>query len=254
MRALRRINWGGIAALFLGLLAWQAAVSLWAPGQTTVAAPLDIVAVLGDSRVLLNLWEATVHTAGAALSGWGLALIVGVALGVGVGYSRRAWNSSASTIDFLRALPPVALVAPLVLIFGFSVSMEIAVVFYGCVWPILMNTALGMRQVPEHMRAVCATLRMSAAQSITRVFVPWTAPMILVGARLALSLAVILAVVTEMVGNPQGIGYQFVYYQQALNPGALYLFIVVAGVLALVLNAALVAGAKLLRPIARRAA
>ncbi|WP_165384179.1 ABC transporter permease [Leucobacter triazinivorans] len=254
MSVWRRINPSGVLVIVGFAVAWQLTVSLLAPGQSTVAGPIDVVAALGDDRVVHDLLVATAHTSLAALLGWTLALVFGVGVGAWIGYSKAAWIASASSIDVLRALPPVALIAPLVLIFGFSISMEVAVIFYGCLWPILVNTALGVRQVPRQTHEVCATLRLKRAHTLFRVTLPWAAPVILVGARLALSLAVILAVVSEMVGNPEGLGYQIVFSQQALKPGALYLYIVVAGLLALALNALLVALAGRLRPIRRRTA
>lgn len=251
MRAvLRRSSGAAVFAMFI--LVWQLAVIWFAADATTVASPAQVLATAMEPAMLAGALEATRHTVVAALIGWLLALGFGGALGLWLGSARRAWYATASSIELLRALPPIALVSPLVLVFGFSISMEIAVIFYGCLWPVLVNTALGVRQIPRQIHETAQTLQLRRPVRLLSVTLPWAAPAILVGARLAMSLAVILAVVAEMVGNPQGIGYRIVFYQQALNPGALYLYIVIAGVVAIALNAALAGLARLWAPVSPR--
>jgi ABC-type nitrate/sulfonate/bicarbonate transport system permease component len=182
--------------------------------------------------------------------GWGIALAAGVVLGSLYGLFAAARQYGGATIDLLRSLPTIALVPPAVLVFGFSLRMEIAGIVYATLWPILVNTAGGILQVPRELHDVARTFRLSPLKSAVSVVVPAALPSIIVGARLGMAVAVILAVVAEMVGNPTGLGYAMVFAQQAIDPPGMYAYIITIGLLGVALNAALVALTSLLPPVA----
>jgi len=105
---------------------------------------------------------------------------------------------------------------------------------------VLINTMGGLMGVHARLGDVGRTFRLSRAAILYKVFVPAATPAIMVGVRISLTLAVVLAVLAEMVGNPEGLGYAVVSQQQALRPDLMFVYVVVIGLLGLTLNALLV--------------
>jgi ABC-type nitrate/sulfonate/bicarbonate transport system permease component len=235
-------------AALVGL--WQLVVDTGLVTAQYIVAPSEIVGAMGDRLSSGELQENTVHTLTAVLIGWGIALVAGVALGSLFGLLRVVRQYGAATVDLLRSLPTIALVPPAVLVFGFSLNMEIAVIVYASLWPVLVNTAGGILRVPRELHDVARTLRLSPVKTAVSVIVPAATPSIIVGARLGMAVAVILAVVAEMVGNPTGLGYAMVFAQQAIDPAGMYAYIVTIGLLGVALNATLLAATSLLPPVA----
>jgi sulfonate transport system permease protein len=245
-----RVNVYGLVTLALIVGLWQVLVDSGAITAQYIVAPSEIVTAADDLLASGELQEATLHTLSAVLIGWGIALGAGIVLGALFGLVRATRTFGTATVDLLRSLPTIALVPPAVLIFGFSVRMEVSVIAWASLWPILINTAGGIAQVPRELHDVARTFRLSRLRTAVSVVIPAALPSILVGARLGMAVAVILAVVAEMVGNPAGLGYGMVFAQQAIQPAEMFAYIVTIGLLGVVLNAALVALSRLLPPIA----
>ena len=94
------------------------------------------------------------------------------------------------------------------LLFGFSTRMELFVIVLPVLWPILVGTISGVMAVPSKLYDVGHTLRLSRVQIIRKISLPAAAPIIFIGAKIArLTLALVLAIIAEMVGNPEGLGY-----------------------------------------------
>ncbi|MQA74467.1 MAG: ABC transporter permease subunit [Solirubrobacterales bacterium] len=247
---LARINLYGLVTLLALVGLWQLLVDTGVVTAQYIVAPTEIVSAAGDLLSTGELQEATVHTLSAVLIGWAIAMVAGVLLGCLFGLFRAARTYGMSTVDLLRSLPTIALVPPAVLVFGFSLRMEVAVIVYATLWPILINTAGGIAQVPRELHDAARTLRLSRSRTAASVIVPAALPAIIVGARLGMAVAVILAVVAEMVGTPEGLGYGMVFAQQAIQPADMFACIITIGLLGVVLNAAVVAVSRLLPAVA----
>jgi ABC-type nitrate/sulfonate/bicarbonate transport system permease component len=245
-----RINVYGLVTLAAVVAAWQLLVDAGLITAQYIVAPTEVVAAADDLLASGELPEATLHTLSAVLIGWGLALVLGVLLGCLLGLLRVARTYGMATVDLLRSLPTVALVPPAVLVFGFSVRMEVSVIAWAALWPILINTAGGIAQVPRELHDAARTFRLSGLRTAASVIVPAAMPSIVVGARLSMAVAVILAIVAEMAGNPAGLGYAMVFAQQAIQPADMFAYIVTIGLLGVILNAALVTASRLLPPVA----
>lgn len=238
MPARQRINGPGLltVAVLVGL--WEALVRSRVLDYQYLPAPS---AVAGGARDLLSSGElgtGLLHTLGATLLGWLAASVVGVGLGLVLGVSDTAWRWSMASIEVLRAVPPVSLVPVALLVFGFSVRMELVLIVYVSAWPVLVNTIDGVRGVRSELLDVARMLRLSRATTVRRIVVPAAMPSIVVGLRLALSLSLVLAVVAEMLGNPRGLGNALVRAQQALQPAQMFAYVLAIGVLGVALNGA----------------
>jgi ABC-type nitrate/sulfonate/bicarbonate transport system permease component len=236
-----RPNLTGLATLVGCVLAWEGAIRAGIVTFAYLPAPSAIARGAGELMATGELPEATLHTLTTVFAGWTAAVVTGVPLGLVIGSSPLLRRYTLATIEVLRPLPAIAFVPVALLRFGFSIETELVVVILPCLWPVLIATLGGVRDVHERLIDVGRTLRLSRAAVVARIVLPAATPAILVGMRLSLTLAVVLAVLAEMVGNPAGLGYGVVAQQQALRPDLMFVYVVVIGVIGLTLNALLVA-------------
>jgi ABC-type nitrate/sulfonate/bicarbonate transport system permease component len=117
--------------------------------------------------------------------------------------------------------------------------MELLVIVAPAIWPALINTMGGVAAVSERLTDVARTLRLPAAATVFKILLPAAAPSILVGARLSLTLSLIMAVAAEMIGNPVGLGYAVVREQQALHPDRMFAYVLIMGLLGVTMDAIL---------------
>lgn len=236
---LRRVNVIGLAVFVLGLLLWEAAVRSGLLDFAYLPAPSGVATGFADLLSSGELTAALAHTLGVALTGWALAGLLGVAAGAVLGLVPPVWRYTMASLEALRALPIVAFVPVGVLLYGFSARMEIVVACYAALWPILLNTISGLR-TEQRLVEVGSVLRLSRPAVLWKIRLPAATAQIVVGLRLGLSIALVLTLVAEMVGNPAGLGFLLVDKAQALQPGQMFAGVFVIGVAGIVLNAALV--------------
>lgn len=237
-RILRRVNWLGLGTLALLVGVWEAVVGSGTLEYEFLPAPSAIAGSVADLVASGDMGAAVVHTLQVTILGWLLASALGVGVGLLLGLSPTAWRYSMASIEVMRAIPPVSLVPVALLVFGFSIRMELTIIFFVSAWPVLVNTIDGVRGVRAELLDVARMLRMSRGARIRKVVLPAAMPAILVGLRLALSLSLVLAVVAEMIGNPHGLGNALVSAQQALQPEQMFAYVLAIGVLGIGLNAA----------------
>jgi NitT/TauT family transport system permease protein len=201
--------------------------------------PTQIASGLREIYTTGELSENLQHTLTASLTGWALASVAGVLVGVVLGLLRPVWQYSMASIEALRALPIVAFVPVAVLLFGFTLKMEIVVAFYAALWPIMLNTQAGVRSVDQRLLEVGDVMGFGRLQRLWKLLLPASTPYIVVGLRLGLSISLVLTLVAEMVGNPAGLGYALIQKGQTLNPDQMFAYVIVIGLCGIVLNAAL---------------
>ena len=202
------------------------------------------------SAVVGRLWEAWVTDSAAwtaaiapslarLLAGWGAAVVVGIGLGTVVGLSSTARDYLGPTVQFLRAIPPPALLPLFIVLLGIGDGMKAAVIGFGAVWPILLNTADGVASVDPLQRDTARAYRLGFRDELLRVVLPAAAPRIFAGLRISLSIAVILMVISEMIATVNGVGFALVQAQRSFRSLDVWAAIVVLGIIGYVLNALL---------------
>jgi sulfonate transport system permease protein len=248
-----RPNMAGLIVLAVCALLWETVIRVGVLQYQNLPAPSAIVLGAGELIASGELVDALLHTLKSVFLGWTLAVAVGVPLGLLLGSSAWLRRHTLATIEVLRPMPAVAFVPVALLLFGFSIETELMVIILPSLWPVLINTMGGLMDVHERLADVGRTLRLRRAAILYKVMLPAATPAILVGARISLTLAVVLAVLAEMVGNPEGLGYAVVTEQQALRPDLMFVYVVAIGLLGLVLNALLVNAVSLSFPAAMAA-
>jgi ABC-type nitrate/sulfonate/bicarbonate transport system permease component len=171
--------------------------------------------------------------------GWLGAVVVGLGVGVLIGLSARAHDYVNPIVQFLRAIPPPALLPLFIVLMGIGDLMKAAMIMFGVVWPILLNTADGVGSVEPLLRETGRVYRIGFRDELTRIILPSAAPKIFAGLRVSLSIAVILMVISEMVATVNGVGFELVQAQRSFRSLDVWATIVLLGMLGYVLNAIL---------------
>lgn len=234
--ALRRVNVIGLLTMALLVGLWEALVGSGVLDYQFLPAPSGVGRATGTLLSSGTLVADLLHTLEVALLGFTLAAVLGVGVGLLLGLSDAAWRNSMASLEVVRAIPPVSLVPLALLLFGFSVRMELTVSVFVSAWPTTINTINGVRGVRPELLDVALMLRMSPATRLRKILLPASMPSIVIGLRLSLSLCLVLAVVAEMIGNPSGLGNGLVRSQQALQPEQMFAYVLTIGVLGVVLN------------------
>ena len=141
-------------------------------------------------------------------------------------------------INFLRATPPPALLPLFIVICGIGSLMKIIVVFFVCVWPIMLNTTDGMDGIDPTLLDTARSYGITGWERMRSVVLPAIAPRVFAGLRISLSLAVLILIVAEMVASSNGIGYFVLQAQQSFAIPQMWAGTVLLGLLGWGLNAA----------------
>lgn len=174
-------------------------------------------------------------------AGYGLAIVAGVAVGVLLARMQALGRALNPLVQFSRSIPPVALVPIAVLLLGIGDTMKIALIAFVCFFPVLLNTIDGVRAVHETLEDVARTFRLTPRQRLFSLLLPGAAPQIFAGMRIALAVAFILMIVTEMVASTNGIGYATLSYQTRFRIPAMWSGMLLLAVLGYLFNVVFVA-------------
>jgi ABC-type nitrate/sulfonate/bicarbonate transport system permease component len=168
-------------------------------------------------------------------AGFLLAVVLGVGLGVLVGSFRRVRAFCEPVLEFLRAIPPPVLVPVLMLFAGFGDTMKVLVVLSGCVWPILLNTVEGVRAVDEVLTDTCRCYGIRGPARLWHLVVRSASPQIVAGLRQALSVGIILMVISEMFAANNGLGFSIIQFQRTFAVTNMWTGILLLGLLGFLL-------------------
>ena len=199
---------------------------------TTSEIATALVAELGQP----SFWSDLLDT----LQGWALGLaiasVAGIVIGILVGSSSLLRDLTASTIEFLRPIPSVALIPLAVLLFGTSLESKLLLVVYAAFWQMLIQVLYGVQDVDPVAMDTARSYRLGRWARIRYVVWPTALPYVMTGLRLSAAVALILAVTAELIiGNP-GIGNRLGVAQSSGAVDVTYALVVVAGLLGMVVN------------------
>lgn len=168
--------------------------------------------------------------------GYALAAVVGVTLGTVIGSYRRVRAVCEPVLEFLRAVPPPVLVPVIMIFAGIGDTMKVMVIAIGCVWPILLNTVEGVRAVDSVVTETARSYGVTGVARLRHVVLRSASPQIFAGLRQALSIGIILMVISEMFAASNGIGFTIVQFQRGFAIPDMWTGILVLGLLGFLLS------------------
>jgi len=163
--------------------------------------------------------------------GYAIAALAGIAAGVAIGTSRRLRAATEPVLEFFRAVPPPVLVPVIMLFAGIGNGMKVIVIVIGCVWPILLNTVEGVRAVDGTLSDTAKAYGITGSARLRRLVLPSAGPQIAAGLRQALSIAIILMVISEMFAASNGLGFTIVQFQRSFAIPEMWSGIILLGLI-----------------------
>jgi ABC-type nitrate/sulfonate/bicarbonate transport system permease component len=196
----------GVILILLLLVAWQISAlyvmdtPTWPPVtrifQAWVADLLDGTLI---SNLLATFWRQ--------MLGYWLAVVLGIGVGLAMGYYRVAYNLMEPLIEVFRPIPGPAYLPVLVLFVGIGDEMKVVLILVASLFPILLNTYSGVRAIDPVQFDTARTLGLTTLQTLREIVLPAALPQILTGMRISLAISLILAILSEMIVSNDGLGY-----------------------------------------------
>jgi NitT/TauT family transport system permease protein len=225
-----------LALLALGVVAWELVA------RSGAFSPLVVPSI---ARIGREFWwlvirpEALVEawaTLQRGLGGFALAAVVGVALGVLMGRSTVAAAFLGPLFSGTYPIPKIALFPIFIYLFGIGSLSKVLLIFLECLYPIVVTTHAGSRAVNRVLLWSAANMGASRARILWRVVVPAAAPFIFAGFRIALPIAMIVVIITEMISSADGLGYLAMYALASFKTDRMLAVVVVISVLGIALD------------------
>jgi NitT/TauT family transport system permease protein len=228
------------------LVVWQVYVSTFGINRIVLPGPLDILdASISKWPILLKeTWPTFLES----VLGFALAVAIGIPVAVCVANSRMLNLTLYPILIATQSIPKVA-VAPIILVwFGLGLQSKLVIAFLVAFFPIVVDTAAGMRATPPGLLELARSLRASPLQVFLKVQFPAALPFIFAGAKVAVTLAVIGAVIGEFVGSLNGLGNLLLTANSQLDGPLAWAALVWLSVLGILLFAAVVVAERIVMP------
>ncbi|HJX78352.1 ABC transporter permease [Glutamicibacter sp.] len=226
----------GLGTVLFALLLWEFAAKTGILPAVAFPPASAVLAALGQLVIGTGFWMAL----GATLSGAGVGLLIVVALalplGLAIGRLQAVAKSTTLVIEFLKPIPPVALLPLALLFWGPSPTMKIFLVVMGALWPLLVQVIYGARGVEKTQLDLSRSYRLGWVRTVRHILLPTLLPHALVGLRVSASIAIVVAVVAELIGGAPGLGQDIALAQNSADLPKMYALIMATGLLGLAIN------------------
>jgi len=227
-----------LPAALLGIWEVAARSGLWSklifPSLVNVAYELGRFLVTPEQ--LHEAWVSLYR----ALGGFALAAVVGIFVGMLMGRSKLVAGLLDPLFSATYAVPKLALFPIFIFVFGIGSLSKVALVFLECLYPIVIMSYHGARSVDRVLLWSAQNMGASRRETLRRVVIPATAPFIFAGFRVAVPVAMIVVVITEMVSSADGLGYLIIYSLSSLKTDRMLAVVVAIALLGYLLDKAVV--------------
>jgi NitT/TauT family transport system permease protein len=187
-----------------------------------------------------QLWANTEQSLVRSLTGFALAVTAGVPLGLAVAWSRQIRDLLNPALELFRNTAALALLPAFTLILGIGETSKIALVFYACVFPIVLNTITGVRTADPLLIRCARSMGLRQVQLFQKVVLPGAVPGIFTGIRQAGAASILILLAAEMTGAKAGLGYLINYTQYNFMIPQMYAGIITIAILGLGINTSLI--------------
>jgi ABC-type nitrate/sulfonate/bicarbonate transport system, permease component len=232
MKTLRSAFFFFALPVALVLIWWAATIS---STNFFVPKPGQLVETFAQVWVGDRFFSDVAPSLGRLFLGLLIAIVIGIVLGLLVGSSKILRTILEPVLEFLRALPPPVLVPVLMLILGIDDNMKVTVIAFGCVWPVLLNAIEGVRSVDTVLAETTLSFGIRGLSRWRFLILPGAAPRIVTGVRQAVSIGLILMVISEMFASSSGLGFVIVQFQRSFAVPEMWSGIALLGLIGLAL-------------------
>ena len=222
MRKALSLRLGGFAVLVALLVLWELVSrsglvnAIYVPPITKIAGELWRLFTNGElPRQLLG-------SAGRFAIGYGAATLLGLVIGLAMGYFRAGYLLLEPLIELLRPLPPPAIIPIAILFLGIENQMKVFVITFACFFPIVVNTIQGVAGIDRVLIDAARTFGLTTREILWKIVLPSASPNIIAGMRISLAIALILTVISEMVASNDGIGFFILDSERSFRIAEMY--------------------------------
>jgi ABC-type nitrate/sulfonate/bicarbonate transport system permease component len=221
------------------LAAWEAVARsgmvnpIVCPSLIAIAREVGLLVAQGDR--LMQVW----HSLYRALAGFLLAVAVGVPLGAAIGRVRWLERIVDPILSTTYPVPKIALYPIFIFALGIGSLSKVTLVFLECLYPIILNSAAGVRTVDRVLVWSALNMGASRVQVLRKIVLPAAAPAIFAGFRIAMPIALVIVIITEMIGSADGLGYFVMASLADLRTDRMLAGVVAIAVIGVVLDALL---------------
>jgi ABC-type nitrate/sulfonate/bicarbonate transport system permease component len=230
---LNRTGW----LVFVGLvLIWELAAHFHAPLRFYIPPMHKIMVALLQVIASGDIVRHILTTLMRFLTGYLIAAVVAVSLGIILGYFPFGHSLLETLIEFLRPMPSVAIIPVAILLLGIGDGMIVAVTVYASMWPILINTIDGVKHIDPVLVQTGRIFGLGPWRLLRSVIVPAASPSIVTGLRISLAIALILVTTAEMIAGGKGLGFFILDEERSMRNSHMYAGIIVVSLLGYLLN------------------
>ena len=204
-------------------------VYVWKANPLQLPSPQRVVAAVWSLLQSGELLEHAAISTGRLAIALVVAIVLAVPLGFAMGLNAKLDAYVDPLVEVLRPISGIAWIPLGLFIFGIGDTLPVFIMVYVAVFPLLLNTVAGVRQVDRKLVAAARTMGVGAAAMVCHVIVPAALPTVMVGLRLAFAGAWAAIVAAELIGAPSGLGFAIEWNRQMLMTSKVFAFIMVIG-------------------------
>lgn len=225
--------WPSFAVFVAGFVLWELAVEVFGISSFELAKPSEFLAEMWHSRDML--WDATWVTTQEIVYGFVLSFAIGVLIAVLI--VRFGWLERAlyPLIVLFQVVPKIALAPIFILWFGYGLAPKLLLIVVITFFPITLNMIVGLKAIDQDLLLLMRSVGSSRNQILTRIQIPTSLPYLFAGMRIAITLAVIGAVVAEFSGAENGLGYLIQFASTQLDTPLMFAALTLVSLLGLIL-------------------
>jgi NitT/TauT family transport system permease protein len=230
-----------LLAIFLFLIFWEAASRL------KLANPIFLPPF---SKVMLSLYRLALSgellkhfiiSTERSLTGFVLGLTIGIPLGMSIGWFPKFEYFIDPLIQVFRNIPVLALLPVFMLLFGIGEFSKVALIFWGVLWTLLMNTISGVKDIDPQLVKVARAMATPGPMLFAKVILPGAMPQIASGIRISATSSVVVLIAVEMLGANKGLGFAIHYFESQVRIPEMYAMIFVMALLGFAISYSLIA-------------
>jgi ABC-type nitrate/sulfonate/bicarbonate transport system permease component len=239
---MRRVGWVAplvAVAVVLGL--WELIVRAGVISENNIPTMTATVGELFSQLSESRFWTAIGNTLEGWVLGLGIAMALGIPLGILIGSSRWVFRALRVPIEFLRPIPSVALIPLAVLIYGTGLQSKVFLAAFASFWPLLIQTIYGVQDVDPVATDTARSFGLGRMARLRRITLPSAVPYIATGVRISSAVSLILVVTAELVIGSAGLGREINTARSGGNLEVMYALILATGLLGWILNIATMA-------------
>src|SRR5690348_973854 len=229
-------RWPGFVLIAVLLVAWEYASAMRLIDPVSMPRVSLIAAAWLKTLNGGTLLQAVLPTLGRIFAGFALAAVIAVPLGLLMGSIPLVYRLLEPATELIRPIPSSAYIPVAILFLGIDNEMKVFVIVIACLFPILLNTYGGVRGIDPVLIDTGRTFGLSRAKALWQIVLPAALPNILTGMRISLGIALIVAVVAEMIAGNSGIGYFILDMQRIFRVPEMFAGIFTLGVLGFAIN------------------